>query len=282
VIVSSDRLTLEIAEPGAVYRGSRFDWTGTVTQVTLDGRHTFCGAEPPSGTGGLGLHNEFGLLAAIGYDEAAAGEQFPKLGAGLLTRPDDGPYQFARPHEIEPFTVSVLQTERAAEFIVEPRECRGYAARLVKRLSADGNTLRIGYRLDNVGVKPLETSEYVHNFLCLGGQPVGPSYRLSVPTANLDWLMPPLRADGTQVTWTRTPGEAFYGRTSALAGAASCWELSCGGLTVRECTDRSWDSFALWGAATVVSPEAFVAVRVPPGGRMTWERVYTFTTASIP
>ena len=275
--ISSDRLSVEIAEPGTVYRGSRFDWTGTVTQVTLDGQHTFCGAEPPGGTGGVGLHNEFGLLAAIGYDEAAPGEQFPKLGVGLLTRPDDGPYQFARPHEIEPFAVTMSRTERVAEFIVEPRECRGYAARLVKRLSIDGNTLRIGYRLDNVGIKPLETSEYVHNFLCLGGQPIGPAYRLSVPAANLDWLTAPLLADGTDITWAQTPSEAFYGRTTALAAFDSFWELSCGGLTVRERTDQPWDTFALWGTASVVSPEAFIPIRVLPGECMIWERVYTFT-----
>lgn len=276
MIIGSERLAVEIAEPGTVYRGSRFDWTGTVVQVTLDGRHTFCGAEPPGGTGGVGLHNEFGLFAAIGYDEAAPGEQFPKLGIGLLTRPDDGPYQFARSYEIEPFAMGVSETPASAEFAVEPRECRGYAARLVKRLEADGNTLRISYGLENVGAKPLETQEYVHNFLSLSGQPVGPDYRLSVPTMGLDWLTPPLRADGGRITWAQTPGEAFYGRTSEFSAAGPCWELSCGGLTVRECTDRPWNTFALWGTATVVSPEAFVAVRVPPGGCMTWERTYTF------
>jgi len=277
VILSSDRLAVEITEPGAVYRGSRFDWTGTAVQVTLDGRHTFCGAEPPGGTGGVGLHNEFGLFAAIGYDEAAPGEKFPKMGVGLLTRPDDGPYQFARPHEIEPFPMTASATGDAAQFTTEPRECRGYAARLVKRLAADGDTLRIGYELENTGAKPLETHEYVHNFLCLDGQPVGLDYRLSVPTMGLDWLTPPLRADGGRITWAQAPAEAFYGRTSEFSNAAPCWKLSCGGLAVRECTDRPWDTFALWGTDTVVSPEAFVAVRVPPGGRMTWERTYTFT-----
>ncbi len=278
MIIRSDRLAVEVSEPGMVYRGSRFDWTGTVVQVTLDGRHTFCGAEPPGGTGGVGLHNEFGLFAAIGYDEAAPGERFPKLGVGLLTRPDDGRYRFARPHEIEPFPMTASATGDSAGFTVEPRECRGYAARLVKRLAVKEDTLRIGYGLENVGTRPLETHEYVHNFLCLDGQPVGPDYRLSVPTASLDWLTPPLRADGERITWAQTPHEAFYGRTSAFAAADPCWGLSGGGLAVRECTDRPWMTFALWGTDSVVSPEAFVAVRVPPGGRMAWERTYTFTS----
>jgi hypothetical protein len=277
VRLSSERLAVEVAEPGAIYRGSRFDWTGTVTQVTLDGQHTFCGAEPPGGTGGVGLHNEFGLFVAIGYDEAAPGKPFPKLGVGLLTRPDDGPYQFARPHEIAPFPIIVSATGSAAEFTVEPRECRGYAARLVKRLAVERDTLRIGYALENVGTRPLETHEYVHNFLSLDGLPVGAGYRLAVPTASRDWLTPPLRADGGEITWAQTPQEAFYGRTSAFAAADSCWVLTGGGLRVRECTDRPWMAFALWGTDSVVSPEAFVAVRVPPGETSSWQRTYTFS-----
>lgn len=274
--LSSERLVVEVAEPGAVYRGSRFDWTGTVTQVTLDGRHTFCGAEPPGGTGGLGLHNEFGLFAAIGYDEAAPGERFPKLGVGLLTRPDDSPYQFARPHQTAPFPMTASATDDAAEFVVEPHECRGYAARLVKRLTVGGNTLRISYQLENVGAKPLETHEYVHNFLCLNGYPVGPGYRLSVPAMDLGWLTPPLLADGERITWTQTPQEAFYGRTSGFADAEPCWALTGGGLAIRECIDRPWMTFALWGTDSVVSPEAFVAVRAAPGETFTWQRTYTF------
>jgi len=48
----------------------------------------------------------------------------------------------------------------------------------------------------------------------------------------------------------------------------------------RECRGyaaRPWDTFALWGAAAVVSPESFVPIRVPPGEYMTWERTDAFT-----
>jgi hypothetical protein len=35
VILSNDRLRVEIADLGTVYQGPRFDWTGFITQVTL-------------------------------------------------------------------------------------------------------------------------------------------------------------------------------------------------------------------------------------------------------
>ncbi|MFD1908517.1 hypothetical protein ACFSQ7_37740 [Paenibacillus rhizoplanae] len=86
-ILSNGVLTVEIAEVGA-YGGTRFDWTGFITGVTLEqGGHTFCVPEslvPGQGTGGIGLCNEFGISRAIGYEDAAAGEWFPKFGIGLL------------------------------------------------------------------------------------------------------------------------------------------------------------------------------------------------------
>src|SRR4030043_185045 len=88
--IHSDQLAVEIAQPGSLYSGPRFDWTGFITQVTLvspEGtRHTFCvpeSLEPGKGTGGWGLCNEFGNDKAIGYTDAQPGAAFPKLGICL-------------------------------------------------------------------------------------------------------------------------------------------------------------------------------------------------------
>jgi len=89
--LKNDRLTVEIARPGSIYTGTRFDWTAFITQVTLDQTHTFCVPEsdqPGQGTGGVGLCNEFGIEQAIGYDAAHPGECFPKFGIGLLVKPE--------------------------------------------------------------------------------------------------------------------------------------------------------------------------------------------------
>jgi len=36
IVLKSDQLTVEIAQPGVFYNGTRFDWSGFITQVTLD------------------------------------------------------------------------------------------------------------------------------------------------------------------------------------------------------------------------------------------------------
>ena len=155
IILKSDRLEVEIAQPGTHYNGTRFDWSGFITQVTLDGQHTFCMPEslrPGKGTGGSGLCNEFGIEKSLGYDEAPVGGAFPKLGIGLLKRPDGEPYKFMRPFEIvEEFPIIIDARQEQVTFYVEPIACMGYAARLKKTISVAGPELTIAYQLDNVG-----------------------------------------------------------------------------------------------------------------------------------
>ena len=59
---------------------------------------------------GKGFYNEFGMNAAIGYDETREGDWFHKIGIGLLKK-DGGDYLFSRTYEIQP-PVLTLQLNR--------------------------------------------------------------------------------------------------------------------------------------------------------------------------
>ena len=131
----TDRLHVQIAEPGTLYRGSRFDWTSFITQVTLDEEHTFCTPESlvaGEGTGGIGLCSEFNISRPIGYDQAQPGQKFPKLGVGLLTRPDTCTYAFDIPYTICPFPIQTAVASDRVHFVVHPIPCQGVAARFGK------------------------------------------------------------------------------------------------------------------------------------------------------
>jgi hypothetical protein len=277
--VSTDRLIVDIADPGTYYARSRFDWTGFVTQVTLDGAHTFCTAEPGDGsTGGAGLCTEFGIFHPIGYDDCPVGGTFPKLGVGLLTKPDTADYSFSRPYAITPFPLTVDVAPARVTFTQAPLPTRGYAARYTKTLSVAENRLTVAYRLENVGEQPLVTHEYCHNFLCFDGHGIGPDYRLTLPyPVVLDAVPAALAVDGNTITW-RTPIDgAFYCRPAGFGSVAdSTWTLTCGNQTMRERDDFPLLILALWGTAEVVSPEMFLAVDVAPGETQTWTRVFEF------
>ena len=110
--LKSDRLLVEIAKPGTVYAGSRFDWTGFITQVYLDGKHTFCAYEdvvPGLGSGGIGFCNDFGLNTPIGYDEAEIGEGYMKIGIGTYSFGGIASYLGLGPTLLEKFqTIAAL------------------------------------------------------------------------------------------------------------------------------------------------------------------------------
>jgi hypothetical protein len=318
--IHSNQLSVEIARPGSVYTGTRFDWSGLIVQVILTpsagSQHTFCVPEslqPGQGTGGRGLSNEFGNDKPVGYADAQPGESFPKLGIGLLKRPERPQYNFFFPHEIDslyPFHVS--STESTATFTVDPVDCRGYAASLKKIISVHDNWLEIAYSLENVGSRAIMTNEYCHNFVGIDQHQIGPDYRLHFPypiqlediAAAYRHFLPPLlrkilpvslqdrllkrrAAPGnksvliqdTDFNFINTPQSAFYFRTLGFSKTEQHqWELTYlpDGIKIREYDDFNPSRVAIWGTTHVISAEIYIDINLQPGQGQSWTRRYEF------
>ncbi|WNS46526.1 hypothetical protein [Paenibacillus sp. MMS20-IR301] len=288
-ILSNGILTVEIADTGA-YSGTRFDWTGFITGVTLEqGGHTFCVPEsrvPGQGTGGIGLCNEFGISRAIGYDEAAPGEWFPKPGVGLLQKQKDEPYLFHGEYPLIPFTIHEERSGHSVTYTVEPLECRGYSMRLIKTITLNGNCLDISYLIENTGNEPLQIEEYIHNFVGINGASVGGDYELKLPGA-LQVVNPEsgytknlLLVKEGALTWSNKPDRQFYCRLAGWeeADADYYWELvhKPSGAGIRESGDFAAERIALWGDTHVISPEVFADITILPRHSKGWRRSYTF------
>lgn len=285
--LKSNRLSIDIAEPGTLYCGTRFDWSAFITQVTLDGRHTFLVPESTNGTGtgGVGICDEFGILTAVGYDDAKPGELFTKPGVGLLTRPSARWYQFNRPHAMTPYPRHFEQGENFVRFVTEPLEANGYALRTTKTVTVRENQLLIDYLAENTGSKRIVVDEYCHNFVGINGRKTGPGLTLRFP-----FEYKPIMPVGKIVvlgekslTWANVLPHAFHRHFPGVPSApAYWWELhdDASGLTIREEQNFPWYRFALWATFEVMSPEVFYLLDVEPGQSKTWQRKYTFTTAN--
>ncbi|MUG43875.1 hypothetical protein [Paenibacillus woosongensis] len=287
--LSNEHLIVDIAAVGD-YKGTRFDWSGFITGITMrEGNHSFCVPESlksGEGTGGSGLCNEFSLKEAIGYEDATVGGQFPKLGVGLLTRTDAAPYQFYRNYPLQPYRIDAeIRNEQNIVFTVHPMSCGGYAAQLEKSISLDRNRLRIEYQLTNTGTREIRTEEYNHNFLGIDGQPIGPDYDLQFPFAIEAWTDEPgtmdgLRIDGGAVAWERVPDKPFYFHIGGYSTCASPWLWNLkhrpSGAGVREISSFPVYSAAVWGMGHVVSPEMFIRIELQPGESQKWSRIYEF------
>ncbi len=285
MILRNSRLTVEIADLGTAYQGPRFDWTGFIVQVTLDHQHTFCGPESPlkgHGTGGIGLCGEFGISHPVGYHDARPGEKFPKLGVGLLTRPDNDWHDFAADYEMKSFPVRTQKSDTRVVYEMDPLPCRGYEARLSKTVQIRGNTLDIFCELENVGTKPLRTREYNHNFIAINGQPVGPGYRLRFAEGIAfapDELSPLLTHSNGEICWkSPVPTDFFCPASGPFEATGPAWELihepTGGGMN--ETVDFSIAHLGLWCAPHVIAPEVFVSIDLSPGERQSWRRSYEF------
>lgn len=289
VFLRNESLLVEVAAPGQSYKGSRFDWTGWIKQVTWDEDVTFCTEEslvPGRGTGGSGLCSEFGIEEPIGYDDCAQGEAFPKLGVGLLRRHDSGSYSFAHPYSVEPFPVHVIkESDRAISFRSEPLPCRGYEALLHKTIRLEGQHVLLDFELKNVGTRTIRTTEYNHNFVRIGTNPIGSDYRLklSFRPDGFQSQSPYLVIRDEELRWLERPaeGECFYGRTRSFdskeAGEFS-WTLlhEPSGYGITETLDRPLHRFAVWGEGHVVSPELFHEIVAEPARAVKWRRSYRF------
>lgn len=319
ITIKSNRLSVEIAQPGSIYRRTRFDWSGFITQVTLDGMHTFCAVEDPDpekGSGGIGLCCEFGNEKAVGYDETAPGQVFSKPGVGLLVRAGEEPYNFFTTYEIaHPYEVQVETTPNSATFTTLPLECQGYAFKVERTIQVQDNQLSMRVQFDNVGSKAIHTHEYCHNFLSIDHHPTGPDYRLTFayPVRFQDltylyrrmlrsWvrnLMPGfllraivkrvvdpsvLAVDGNELTWHSTPVRPYFGRLEGFERSSGPqWELRHlpSGLRVSETDDFTPARVVVWGVGHVMSAEVYIDIDLEPGGSMNWTRQYQFDRDSL-
>ena len=282
--ISSDRLNIDIAEPGYAYGGQRFDWTGFVLQAELDKTHTYCAYEdtiPMKGTGGIGLCGAFECMNEDNYDITPVGGHFINIGIGLVKKPDDAPYFFARGLPVAPFPTAINKLGKdAVRFEQVSGECNGFRYRYNKTLSVDGNVLFISSELQNIGIKPIHTREFNHNFICIDGHPIGPDYRLSLPyTPELDIKHGAFAVEPGRVSPEAFSSGSFFANIRNHGGALNhFWELAHlpTGASIRETGDFAVDRFDLWGRPHVISPEIFVKIGIEPGETFKWSRKYEF------
>ena len=284
IILKNERLEVGIANSGTFYKGSRFDWNGFIMQVTLDSIHTFCvpeSLESEKGSGGQGFCGEFGLEEAIGYDETCVGDYFPKIGVGLLKKPDLLPYNFFRPYQYIRQSSNIVINNQTASFSTNTPEHNGYAYDYYKTISICENRLKVEYSLHNKGPKKISTTEYCHNFIGIDKKGVDGCYSLKLPCEIvMEAAKGELYTKNNIFKWPDTVmNEEFYCHVRGYRNSESySWEIYNDklGVGVREIDDFPVYKFALWGYRHVISPETFIRIELEQDQTKTWTREYEF------
>lgn len=291
--LENKQLVLEIQEPGEVYRGARFDWTGQIVQVIYLDKHTFCTTETRDinliNEKGRGLYNEFGIDLSIGYESCLPGEEFPKIGVGQLTKTTEKPYDFFVNYPIKPYNFNLRIEKNYAEFICNSKTVSGYGFKLVKRIALEKNSFKVRYTLSNTGDLPIITNEYIHNFLSINNRDIDENYKLIFPfelkpqkfkeSVNPENIV---KFKNDTIYWDNNPsGQFFFSEIQNGLSQNGKWilihEKEKAGIS--ETTDFKLQRINLWGDTHVVSPEIFVKISLLPGRTAEWTRTFsTFIT----
>lgn len=289
MVLNSDRLKVEIAEPGIFPADtSRFDWCGFITSINLDGAHEFCAAEPTNlvhpSTGGIGLCNEY--LCPDLCTEAEIGEQFVKFGIGLFTKPDKDEYCFFRKYEIQPFQMRWKTDENVAVFCTEPDYSAKESLRQIKRIFVDGNVLSMETEIENTGEREITMEEFCHNFLTIDNLKIGPGYQLDIPYVNCQHKLAAGTLYGSKGVFSF---RGYNAKAALLQISRDCIskeeEVYAWRLTHKnsEAAIKCIDEFCpvhldIWSIDHIISVETFYQIHLKPGDKCKWKRRWIFET----
>lgn len=296
LVLDNGEITVSLYLPDAergYYRGTRFDWSGIIERVDY-GSHRFYAPlhaeHNPEGQDSVsGPAEEFAMFRPMGFDEAAAGESFVKIGVGLLRKGDAGEYLFHGDYEI--IRAGVWQIDSGpdwVEFAQDFEAERGWAYRYRKtiRLVPGLPELVIAHRLENSGAKTIDINNYNHNFTLIDGTPYGPDYRVEFPFASetpvpineLAWFRANAieveQALGEKSLWI----QLFEGEDPGDYNAALVRNLRTGA-AVEFKGDAPITRMVFWAVERAASPEPFIRILLPPGQSQEWSSRYRFSVA---
>jgi hypothetical protein len=310
-LVSNGKLDALVFLPDAkngYYRSTRFDWSGVVGCVSLNG-HKFFGEwfaqydplkndsitgpveEFRSDDGPMGHNGPKGELfvrpGAIGYNEAKPGELFLKPGVGVLRKVDNSPYQFGGAYPIVDtgeWTIKVKS--RSVIFRQVLNGPQGYAYVYEKTLTLDKNdsVMTLEHSLKNTGQKTIDTDVYDHDFFMFDGKPIGPGMVVHFafePKAE-DPIGSAAKIDGRDLVYmdALVPGKGVSGYLTGYSGKASDYDFTVedkeSKVGVQQTSDHSLSRLYFWSTRTTICPEGYIKLNVAPGETSRWTLRYRF------
>lgn len=299
--LQNERLLVQFRGPDSPPNSKRFDETGCVEQVVLDGKHTFCMPEQVIPTRftckGVGLSGElscYGLAA-----EAAPGQLFPKFGVGVLRQiPGGTEFDMHGDYEVvTPFPIETSCDGHTAVFRQQPVPCLDMAVRLERTFTLEGTALIMQVRVENTGKRPLKLSEYHHNFVAIDGIPMGPGYKLELYQDNAPEKLVKavctagkeqtpvegvVRVENNCVYWNQDMENRVLftkaGPEDLAAKPGSVWKLSHekSSASIEELVGFSPARVVYWGIEHCICVEVYHDIFVEPGQSATWARTWKF------
>jgi hypothetical protein len=287
--------TIYLPDPGTgYYRGPRFDWSGMMASLRLDGHEVFGewkdGPRDPLGNdfavgpaGEFGMGPDTGNPAPIGWDDAPVGGTFLKIGAGERRKTDDGPYHFGQAYPL--VTAPRWRVRWGAAWMVcceEASTAAGWGYRFTKRVEIDpaAPAMTIRYTLENTGTRGFRQTWYCHNFIRIDERPIGTGYRLEFPfaptLAHTVGEAVEVRGDTLQYVRDLGPAEGMFAVVEGYGSDPrhAAVTVRGPGAALRITGDAPVHKLHVFATGRTVCPELFVNIDLAPGAAFAWSDRY--------
>jgi hypothetical protein len=276
------------------YRATRFDWSGVIASLEFQG-HNYFGVwfrryDPKINDAITGPVEEYRTNgdSALGYAEAKPGENFIRIGVGLVKKPDEASYQQFKTYDIADNGKWTVKTAAdSVEFtqeLTDPVSGYAYVYRKTVRLAKNEPRLIIEHRLKNTGKKVIETNVYNHGFFVIDNQPSGPDFTVKFPfdvkaTSDLHGLA---EVSGKELHYLKElpPGPQVHSELTGFGDTAKDYDFRVEnrktGAGVHVTGDHPLSKIDFWSPRATVCPEAYIEMKIEPGKESQWNITYDF------
>jgi len=276
------------------YRSCRFDWSGMIASLTYEG-HTVYGEwqtphYPQKPDHGIGPCEEFGMENPPGYESAAPGETFCKIGVGALVKESYESYQFNDTFDILDHGRWHIQADSSTlETTHELSLTSGYGYTYTKTIvvASDAPSFTIQHLLTNTGSISINTNHYNHNFTIIDDEHIGSSYRVTFP-----FSIQPLSSiqqsfhsyasvSGDTIALMRslTGGKTLWAQFEDVPGGSASNGFSVtnteSGIRIYCTGDAPVALYRFWAHEMAICPEPYISIDLDPGESMNWSATYT-------
>jgi hypothetical protein len=268
------------AKHNGYYRGGRFERAGTVYSLRQKDTEFFTSFTPERNPL---LNDNVGGTAGefrdpLGYDQAAVGEEFIKIGVGRFIKSHARQYSVSDacwPVEIFDWQQRIGEHDITFTQRVSHNGW-GYEYSKVISLSEQRQALIIRYRLKNTGTKAIRSNHYCHNFTSFNRLPITHENYLVANTAfTTQFPTSPakgVRFNGNRMTIAHSPSTTF----SRLIPEEPLTSITlCNNLiptALRIIAPKPLQSCSIYIDSRVICPEFFVAINLDPSEECSWQR----------
>jgi hypothetical protein len=290
---------------GGFYRGLRFDWSGVIANLKVDGHDfytpwfdkydasvvdfVFRDRDIVAGTASAATGPVQEFKTPLGYDTAMPGGTFVKVGVGVLRKGDNADYNSYKAYDVvDPGKWSFKQTKDSIEFTqVLNSAASNYKYIYTKtiRLVHDKPQMTMEHTLRNTGSAAIHTDVYNHNFLRVDNGTVGPHL-----TATFPFEIKPASAPDPQFAKLDTHrfvyAKNLEGKDQVSTGIEgfgsnpSDYDIRTedrkAGVGVRIRADRPLMHINLWSIRSVMAVEPFIEITAEPGKEFHWKYTYDY------